>query len=124
MSIMLITHDLGVVAEMAHEVAVMYLGRVVEQAPTIRVFEDTLHPYMRALLKSIPSKATTRKTHLQVIHGSVPDPMQRIVGCPFHPRCAEARRGLCNVGGPPPLLEVKPGHKVACLVRHKELLHG
>ncbi len=120
MSIMLITHDLGVVAEMADRVAVMYLGRIVEHAQTIPVFDDPLHPYTRALLKSIPGRGTARKSSLQVIEGTVPDPYQRIEGCPFHPRCKEARPGLCDRGAPPPLLEVKSGHEVACLVRHKE----
>ncbi len=124
MSIMLITHDLGVIAEVADEVAMMYLGRIVEQSDTISVFDDPLHPYTRALLKSIPGRGTARKTQSQVIKGSVPDPSQRIAGCPFHPRCDEARAGLCDRGDPPPLLEVKPNHKVACLVRHKELIHG
>ena len=123
MSIMLITHDLGVIAETADDVAVMYLGRVVEQAKTVALFENPLHPYTRALLKSIPGRQTARKTNLQVIAGSVPDPFQQIPGCPFHPRCPEARAGLCDVGDPPPLLEVAKGQKVACVVRHKEMSH-
>ncbi len=120
MSIMLITHDLGVVAETADEVAVMYLGRVVEQANKLPIFQEPLHPYTQALLKSIPGKGTVRKTALQVIKGSVPDAFQRIAGCPFHPRCEEAQKGLCDRGDPPPLVELKPGHKVACAVRQKE----
>jgi len=120
MSILLITHDLGVVAEMADEVAVMYLGRIAEQAATERVFGTPQHPYTRALLQSIPGRETARKARLKVITGSVPDPFQRIGGCPFHPRCEEAIPGECDQGGPPPLLETQPGHTVACLVRHRE----
>ena len=120
MSILLITHDLGVVAEMADEVAVMYLGRIVEQAATARVFDSPQHPYTRALLQSIPGRETARKARLEVITGSVPDPFQRIPGCPFHPRCGEAVVGKCDVADPPPLLETHTGHTVACLVRHRE----
>jgi len=117
MSILLITHDLGVVAEMADEVAVMYLGRIVEQAATARVFDSPQHPYTRALLQSIPGRETARKARLKVITGSVPGPFQRIPGCPFHPRCEETVPGECDQGGPPPLLETHPDHTVACLVR-------
>ena len=124
MSIMLITHDLGVVAEMAKEVAVMYLGRIVEQSSTEHIFADPQHPYTEALLKSIPGIRASRKIQLRVISGSVPDPFTKIPGCPFHPRCEEAVAGLCDCGSPPPLLEVKPEHKVACLLRHKELRHA
>ncbi|KPJ73842.1 MAG: hypothetical protein AMS14_06250 [Planctomycetes bacterium DG_20] len=119
MSILLITHDLGVVAEMAQEVAVMYLGRIVEEALCRRIFRQPLHPYTRALLESIPG--ATRKRRLKVIAGSVPDPFQVIAGCPFHPRCEECEPGLCDRGAPPPVREARPGHKVACLVRQREL---
>jgi len=120
MSILLITHDLGVVAEMAQEVAVMYLGRIVEQALVASIFATPQHPYTRALLQSIPGRAP-RKTALQAIPGSVPDPFQQIAGCPFHPRCAEAVAGLCDQGERPRLLEMEPGHKAACFVRQREL---
>jgi len=120
MSILLITHDLGVVAEMADEVAVMYLGRIVEHAATDRIFAEPQHPYTRALLKSIPGRETRRKSRLQVIAGSVPDPFERIPGCPFHPRCDKAIAGECNQGEPPPLLELEAGHAVACFVRQRE----
>ncbi|MFP4057698.1 MAG: ABC transporter ATP-binding protein [Candidatus Brocadiia bacterium] len=122
MSILLITHDLGVVAEMARQVAVMYLGRVVEQADSQRIFAHPQHPYTRALMRSIPGRGARRKARLATITGSVPDPFARIPGCPFHPRCQEAEAGLCDAGEPPPLLELDPGHGVACLVRHRE--HG
>ncbi len=124
MSILLITHDLGVVAEMAREVAVMYWGRIVEQAPTQAIFAEARHPYTRALLRSIPGRGTRRKARLQVIAGSVPDPFERVPGCPFHPRCEEAKPGVCDVGEPPPLREIRPGHLVACFPRQEETRHG
>jgi len=121
MSILLITHDLGVVAEMAHDVAVMYLGRVVEQASTETIFGRPLHPYTLALMRSIPGRETERKSRLATIRGSVPDPFQHVPGCPFHPRCDEAEAGLCDVGDPPCLKALAPGHSVACFVRQREM---
>ena len=119
MAIMLITHDLGVVAEMAQQVAVMYLGRIMEQTDIRRAFAGPLHPYTRALLQSIPALEKERKSALRTIAGSVPDPFDRPTGCPFHPRCEEAVRGLCDKGDAPPLLEVDTQHRVACWLRHK-----
>ncbi len=123
MALLLITHDLGVVAEMAHAVAVMYLGRIVEQAPVEQLFAAPSHPYTRALLHSLPGVGE-RKTVLQVIAGAIPEPFQCIAGCPFHPRCAEAVPGLCDVGAPPPLCDTTPAHRVACLLRQKEHARG
>ena len=120
MAILLITHDLGVVAQMADEVAVMYMGRVVEFGPVERIFAAPRHPYTIALMRSLPGLGVERKSRLQVIEGSVPDPFQRLDGCPFHPRCAEFRNGLCNAGARPPLVDVDPGHSTACLIRHEE----
>ena len=114
MAILLITHDLGVVAEMASEVAVMYCGRIVEHAPTAAIYSNPLHPYTQALLRSIPGRGTDRKSRLHVIRGSVPEPFERVPGCPFHPRCELAEAGVCDVGEAPPLLEARPGHCVAC----------
>ena len=122
MSILLITHDLGVVAETAQEVAVMYMGRIVERATTEAIFASPRHPYTRALLKSIPGRQMRRKTELSVIRGSVPDPFSQTVGCPFHPRCDECIRNVCDVGRPPPLRALPGGHEVACWVRHQELI--
>ena len=120
MAILLITHDLGVVAEMADEVNVMYLGRIVETGDTKSVFDRPLHPYTKALLRSIPGRGTKRKSRLNVISGSVPDPFQSITGCPFHPRCDECVKGLCDQGPPPELIEVLPGHPVSCTIRKTE----
>ena len=116
MSIMLITHDLGVVAEMADEVAVMYLGQVVEHASTEEVFANPKHPYTRALMESIPGLGGARKTRLQTIEGTVPDPFQRLNGCPFHPRCREKITGTCDLGDRPNLREVGRDHQVACVL--------
>ena len=134
MSIMLITHNLGVVAEMADEVAVMYLGRVVEQAATVELFENPQHPYTRALLRSIPGRQIARKSNLEVIKGSVPDAFSQPTGCAFCPRCGEARVGHCDMGAPPSLDEViagravgaqaVAGHTVACFARQKEAGRG
>ncbi len=116
MSIMLITHDLGVVAEMADEVAVMYMGRIVEHAATEEIFENPKHPYTQALMQSIPGMIRARKTRLQTIRGSVPDPYTQLQGCPFHPRCDIAQDGVCNAGDRPELLAVEDGHAVACVL--------
>jgi peptide/nickel transport system ATP-binding protein len=124
MSIMLITHDLGVVAEVADEVAVMYLGRVVEQAATDEIFEHPKHPYTRALMDSIPGMGSVRKTRLKTIKGSVPDPFSQLSGCPFHPRCEEAKKGMCDVGERPELLVLEEGHQVACVLYHEEVARG
>lgn len=124
MSIMLITHDLGVVAETVDEVAVMYLGRVVEQGSVERIFDAPKHPYTRALMRSIPGMGGARKTELQTIRGSVPDPFTRLAGCPFHPRCDDAMDGVCNAGDRPDLIEVEDGHDVACVLYREEVAGG
>jgi oligopeptide/dipeptide ABC transporter ATP-binding protein len=113
MSILLITHDFGVVAEMARQVDVMYLGRVVEQASVARILSSPWHPYTRALLAALPGRAA-RGVPLQTIPGAVPDPFTQMSGCPFYPRCAVCLAGRCDQGDPPPLLEVADGHWVAC----------
>lgn len=96
MAIMLITHDMGVIAEMADEVAVMYLGRVVEQGAVDDIFHAPKHPYTRALLRSIPSLHALPRTRLATISGSVPHPYNRPKGCPFHPRCPAFMPGTCE----------------------------
>jgi peptide/nickel transport system ATP-binding protein len=96
MAIMLITHNLGVIAEMADDVTVMYLGRVVEQGPVDAIFHAPKHPYTRALLASMPSVQSTPKTRLPTITGSIPHPFSRPAGCPFHPRCPSFIPGTCE----------------------------
>ncbi len=118
MAIMYITHDLGVIAEMADEVAVMYLGKVVEQTDVQSIFFGPLHPYTRALLRSIPQidDALTRgdqKRRLEVIKGMVPDPYAVLKGCSFHPRCPDAIDGVCDQVEPTNI-EAEPGHLVRC----------
>jgi oligopeptide/dipeptide ABC transporter ATP-binding protein len=95
-AIVFITHDLGVIAQMARRVVVMYLGRVMEQGPVERIFHAPKHPYTRALLKSIPSVHTTPRTLLPTITGSIPHPLGRPRGCPFHPRCPDVIPGVCT----------------------------
>lgn len=101
MAVMFITHDLGVVAELADEVAVMYLGRVVERATVDELFADPKHPYTKALLASVPVLGRDRGRDLPTIPGTVPNPLHRPSGCSFHPRCAEAIAGTCDVENPP-----------------------
>src|ERR1700729_3239071 len=88
-AIIFITHDLGVIAQMANYVVVMYLGRVMEEGPVDEIFHAPRHPYTRALLRSIPSLQTETRVALPVISGSLPHPFNRPAGCPFHPRCPE-----------------------------------
>ena len=111
MAIMLITHDLGVIAEMADEVVVMYAGKVVERADVNTLFERPHHPYTRGLLASIPDLAEAQ-TRLATIPGTVPNLLHKPPGCCFWPRCpiAEAR---CREGEPP-LVELVAGHQAAC----------
>ncbi len=96
MAVMLITHNLGVVAETCEQVVVMYLGQVVERAPVDAIFHDPLHPYTRALLRSAPLLGKGRRERLENIQGSVPDAFNRPTGCPFHPRCPVKVPGECD----------------------------
>ena len=105
-SLMLITHDMGVIAEMADEVAVMYLGRVVEFAPVRELFAAPRHPYTRALLRAVPSILATPRQRLSTIGGAVPHPGLRPTGCAFHPRCGERIGAVCMERIPAP---VPPG---------------
>jgi peptide/nickel transport system ATP-binding protein len=113
MSIMLITHDLGVVAQMCDDVAVMYLGLVVEQAPVAEVFGAPKHPYTQALLRSIPKLGFSKLGRLNPIEGTVPDPYNKPSGCPFHPRCASFIAGTCDALEPP-LVALAEGKAVRC----------
>ncbi|MCD4825848.1 MAG: ABC transporter ATP-binding protein [Phycisphaerae bacterium] len=119
MSVMMITHDLGVIAETADEVAVMYLGRVVEQAPVKDIFDNPKHPYTNGLLASIPRMGQTRADkRLVSIRGSIPDPFSVPVGCPYHPRCDSFMEGICDAGPCPPLRQIDPSspHMAACFL--------
>ena len=111
-SIMYITHNLAVVAEIAQDVLVMYMGKDVEVAPVDGLFYDAKHPYTRALLESIPRIAEETET-LAVMRGTVPDPYALPKGCPFHPRCASAMP-VCSEDVPVPYIDVAPDHRVRC----------
>jgi oligopeptide/dipeptide ABC transporter ATP-binding protein len=113
MSILLITHDLGVVAENADAVAVMYAGRVVEYAAADELFDHPQHPYTRGLFASIP-RLGSRVTRLKTIAGTVPAPAQFPVGCRFHPRCPAMQGDRTCAEVDPQLREVRPGHWAAC----------
>jgi oligopeptide/dipeptide ABC transporter ATP-binding protein len=110
-SILFITHDLGVIAEIADRVAVMYAGRIVEETNVKELFNDPLHPYTQGLLASLP-KLTDLDKEIQQLPGSVPDAINPPQGCSFHPRCAFAMDRCRTVS--PELKEVRPGHKAAC----------
>ena len=113
-ALMLITHDMGVIAQMADDVAVMYLGRVVEYAPVGELFHAPRHPYTRALLRSVPDLRATPRQRLATIGGAVPQPNARPAGCPFHPRCPEVIPGRCDASPPAP---VPPGQAGAACFR-------
>ncbi|MFL4976027.1 MAG: ABC transporter ATP-binding protein [Microvirga sp.] len=116
MAIMLITHAMGVVAETAQRVVVMYAGKVVEEATVERLFAEPLHPYTQGLIRSIPriDRAATHKTRLETIAGVVPRLLDPPPGCRFSARCRFASAAC--VSATPPLVEVTPGHKVACVL--------
>jgi len=113
MSILLITHDLGVVAEMAEEVCVMYASRIVEQASARELFAHPLHPYTQGLFRSIPRLGRS-KERLEVIPGVVPNPLRFPSGCKFHPRCPLGSQDATCRSQDPELQELRPGHWVAC----------
>ena len=112
MAILIITHDLGVIAEMADDVAVMYMGRIVERGDVESIFNRPLHPYTVGLMRSIPQLGSRSKERLTPIPGSVPDPFSIPQGCAFYPRCPAAKQDACQQEIP--LQEVEPGHWVRC----------
>ncbi|MCK6579351.1 MAG: ABC transporter ATP-binding protein [Anaerolineae bacterium] len=118
MAIMFITHNLGVIAEMADEVIVMYLGKEVEVADVDTIFHNASHPYTQALLRSIPRHDVVVE-QLATIEGTVPDPTAIPSGCAFHPRCQHYQRGVCKV---PSLIELSDNHYVRC-ARALDLKH-
>ena len=116
-AVLLITHDLGVVAEMADEVAVMYAGKIVESGPCALIFASFVHPYTEGLFKSLPGR-TPRGQKLYTIAGTVPSALQFPTGCRFHTRCPLAIERC--VHEEPPLVAVARGHRAACWVRAGE----
>ncbi|MCP4537414.1 MAG: ABC transporter ATP-binding protein [Chloroflexi bacterium] len=115
MAIMFITHNLGVVAEMADEICVMYMGKVVERASAIEIFYEAQHPYARALLKSIPHVGKKSQDRLYTITGMVPDPFNLPPGCVFHPRCPDYMPGKCD-RIMPSWTQVGENHWARCLL--------
>jgi peptide/nickel transport system ATP-binding protein len=115
MAVMLITHAMGVIAETAQRVAVMYAGKVVEEATVQELFSAPHHPYTQGLIRSIPriDLAAVHKQRLETIRGVVPSLLEPAPGCRFAPRCPYAR---AECGETPPLREIRPGHKVACVL--------
>ena len=119
-SILFITHDLGVINEMADDVAVMYCGQVVETAPVRTIFSDSVysHPYTEGLMTSIPRLDTPQGVRLEAIQGSVPHPLDIPSGCRFSPRCKYCQK-QCRESSPP-FLEVMPGQSVRCFYPNKK----
>lgn len=111
MAMILVTHDLGLIAERAHDVAVMYAGKIVEQAETRALFANPLHPYTRGLMASIPKPGEKGRKRLRTIDGSVPPLYDLPKGCAFAPRC-DMKTAQCEIT--PELVELKPGHVVRC----------
>ena len=121
MAVLFITHDLGVVAELADEVVVMYLGTVVERGSVDEIFHDPKHPYTKALLRSIPRMGAGTRQRLHTIRGMVPPPSRRPKGCPYHPRCDDAISGLCDEKAPPDV-SLGPSRTARCVLYDDELL--
>jgi len=115
MAMLYITHDLGVIAELADDVAVMYLGQIVEQTSVQRLFDTPLHPYTQGLLRSMPQLGNPSRMRLESIEGTVPIPIDVPPGCAFFNRCKFAMKGLCD-RVTPPLAEVEPGHLARCFL--------
>jgi len=115
MAIMFITHNLAVIAEMAEEVCVMYMGRIVERAGVVELFYEPKHPYTRELLKSIPRVGKKTRERLASIKGMVPSPFNLPSGCVFHPRCPDYMPGKCD-RVVPSWTQVGEGHWVSCLL--------
>ncbi len=112
-SVLLITHDLGVVAQIADEVAVMYLGRIVEKGPMRDIMQSSLHPYTQGLLQSLPGLHLEHE-RLPSIKGTVPSLNELPDGCPFHPRCPHCTLGLCYGQTVPPFETFSPEREAAC----------
>jgi oligopeptide/dipeptide ABC transporter ATP-binding protein len=121
MAVMIITHDLGVIAQVADDVVVAYAGKGVEYADAETIFEKPAHPYTRALYHSIPLLTEKRKRKLEVIEGMVPNPLNFPSGCRFHPRCIYARE-LC-AKEEPRLETISPDHKARCFMYNQEVGH-
>jgi oligopeptide/dipeptide ABC transporter ATP-binding protein len=120
MSVMYITHDLGVIAEVSNNVAVMYLGRIVEYGNVVSIFDNPLHPYTELLLKSVPKLGKKSQEKLAAIKGTVPIPLNPPVECGFYARCPRAIEGTCTMNVPA-LVEVEAGHYTRCFLYSNEV---
>ena len=119
MAVMFITHNLGVIAQIADTVAIMYLGQVVEYGPVREILRNPKHPYTVDLLRAVPRLGKTARQRLVAIEGSIPSPFQRPSGCPFHPRCSRAMAGRCEVHMPA-VTRLDDHHTVRCLLYEPE----
>jgi peptide/nickel transport system ATP-binding protein len=115
MALMIITHDLAVIAELADNVLIMYLGKEMEYASVKETFYNPKHPYTKGLLHSIPKLTDDSRQKIEPISGSVPSPYELPSGCSFYPRCPDFIPGVCD-RKEPPMIEVEPNHKVRCFV--------
>ncbi|WFE92427.1 ABC transporter ATP-binding protein [Roseibium porphyridii] len=118
MGVLLITHDLGVVSEVAEDVSVMYMGKVVEKGDVFSIFEDPRHPYTQALMQSVPKLGMEKRRRLPAIKGMVPHPLARPSGCAFRTRCGQAMAGICDKDEPRLLRTGKTD--VACFLYQEE----
>jgi oligopeptide/dipeptide ABC transporter ATP-binding protein len=118
MAVLMITHDLGVIAETAEDVVVAYAGKAVEYADVLTIFKSPAHPYTQALYNSIPRLTDTKKRRLEVVSGIVPNPLEFPPGCRFHPRCKHAR-DFCRTDEPQ-LISISENHRVRCFIHDPE----
>ena len=123
MALIIITHDLAVIAELADTVLIMYLGQEVESASVDDIFYQPKHPYTRGLLGSVPKLGEGAAQKITPIRGAVPAHVERVRGCLFHPRCPDAISGVCD-GAAPPLLDVGAGHAAACYLYGEAVAAG
>lgn len=119
MAVMFITHNLGVIAQIADTVAIMYLGQVVEYGPVREILRNPKHPYTVDLLRAVPRLGKTAGQRLVAIEGSIPSPFHRPSGCPFHPRCSRMMPGRCEVHMPA-MTQLDDQHSVRCLLYEPE----
>jgi peptide/nickel transport system ATP-binding protein len=119
MAVMFITHNLGVIAQIADTIAIMYLGQVVEYGPVREILRNPKHPYTVDLLRAVPRLGKTARQRLVAIEGSIPSPFHRPSGCPFHPRCSRMMPGRCEVHMPA-FTQLDDNHSVRCLLYEPE----